>query len=100
MRSIVLLLALGGTLSSAQSSAPQSQQPVFRTGVDLLTLDATVVDRDGRQITALKPAEFIIEIDGKPRPVISAEYVKLVDDTPIPTGARPAAPVAASDDAF
>jgi len=100
MRSIVLLLALGGTLSQAQPPAPQTQQPVFRTGVDLLTVDATVVDRDGRQITDLTPGEFIIEVDGKPRPVVSAEYVKLVDDTPVPIGAKPPAPTAAPDDAF
>jgi VWFA-related protein len=105
MRSIVLLLALGGAVSSAQapapSSPPPSQQPVFRTGVDLLTVDATVVDRDGRQITDLTPGEFIVEIDGKARPVVSAEYVKLVDDTPVPVGARPtAAPVVAPDEPF
>ena len=63
------------------------QQPVFRTGIEILTVDATVVDREGRQITDLKPTEFQVEVDGDPRPVVSAEYVKLVDDTPMPVGA-------------
>jgi VWFA-related protein len=61
---------------------------VFRTGVELLTVDATVVDRDGKQITDLTPTEFEVSVDGDERPVVSAEYVKLVDDTPIPVGAR------------
>ena len=79
-----------GRALSAQTPPParRSQQPVFRGGVDLLTVDATVVDREGRQIIDLKPAEFVVEVDGKARPVVSAEYVKLVDDTPVPIGAR------------
>ncbi|HUE88510.1 MAG TPA: VWA domain-containing protein [Vicinamibacterales bacterium] len=93
---IVACLALGLAVASAQTPtpqppAPESQQPVFRTGVDLLTVDATVVDRDGRQITDLTVAEFIVEVDGRPRPVVSAEYVKLVDDAPVFVGARRAA---------
>lgn len=99
MRSIALLLAAGSVALSAQATAPP-QQPVFRTGVELLTVDATVVDRDGRQITDLKPDEFVVEIDGTPRPVVSAEYVKLVDDTPQPIGARRPVPAAAPDEAF
>ena len=67
---------------------PQQKQPVFRTGVDLLTVDATVVDREGRQVTDLKPNEFQVEVDGELRPVVTAEYVKLVDDTPVPVGAK------------
>jgi VWFA-related protein len=77
--------ALFGQSQPAQT--PQTKQPVFRAGVDLLTVDATVVDREGKQITDLKPADFVVEVDGNPRPVVSAEYVKLVDDTPMPIGA-------------
>ncbi len=102
LRSVVLGVALAGAALSAQTPAPQApQQPVFRAGVDLLTVDATVVDREGRQVTDLKPSEFQVEVDGDARPVASAEYVKLVDDTPRPIGAKPApTPVAAPDEAF
>jgi VWFA-related protein len=106
-QSFVLWLVLATTLSAqagggatpqqtqppAQTQPPpQTQKPVFRTGVELLTVDATVVDRDGRQITDLTAAEFVVEVDGDPRPVVSAEYVKLVDDTPVPVGASRKAP--------
>ena len=70
---------------------PQTKQPVFRAGVELLTVDATIVDRDGRQITDLAVTEFVVEVDGKPRPVVSAEYVKLVDP-PAPVGTTRKAP--------
>ena len=33
-------------------------------------------------------AEFVVEVDGDPRPVVSAEYIKLVDDTPVPVGTK------------
>jgi VWFA-related protein len=103
-RCIVLWIAIAtvahSAAASAQAPARETQKPVFRAGVELLSVDATVVDRDGRQITDLTPAEFIIEVDGDERPVVSAEYVKLVDDTPVPIGARPAVVKAASDEAF
>jgi VWFA-related protein len=89
---IALCVALSTAAASAQTPAPQTQQPVFRTGVDLLTVDATVVDRDGRQIKDLTPEEFTVEVDGKPRPVVSAEYINLADDTPVLVGAGRAAP--------
>lgn len=99
---VFVLLATAGLAGQApQGQSSQSQQPIFRTGVDLLSVDATVVDREGRQVTDLTAAEFVVEVDGDPRPVVSAEYVKLVDDRPVPIGApRPAAPAASPDDAF
>lgn len=94
---LILWLAFGTAALSGQATPPaappQPQKPVFRAGVDLLTVDATVVDRDGRQITDLAAAEFVVEVDGNPRPVVTAEYVKLVDDAPVIVGApRRAAP--------
>ncbi len=99
VRSLVLGVALSSAAVSAQTQAPQPpQQPVFRAGVDLLTVDATVVDREGRQVIDLKPSEFQVEVDGDTRPVVTAEYIKLVDDTPRPVGAKPAAVAAAAPD--
>jgi VWFA-related protein len=104
VRWTVLLSALASAAISAQNPAPvapASQQPVFRTGVELLTVDATVVDRDGRQITDLTPNEFTVEVDGNVRPVVSAEYVKLVDDSLAAlTGAKPVKPAPPPDEAY
>jgi VWFA-related protein len=100
---LVMWLALGTVVTMAQTGTPQppakpaapqpqpppqTQKPVFRTGIELLTVDATVVDRDGRQLTDLQMSEFVVEVDGDPRPVVSAEYIKLVDDTPVPIGTK------------
>jgi len=51
------------------------QQPTFRSGVDLVTVDATVLDRDGRPIDSLGPDDFRLDVDGRPRPVVSAQFV-------------------------
>ena len=65
---------------SAQAPAtPPEQPPVFRTGVEVLPIDVTVLDRDGRQVVDLALEEFQVEVDGRPRKVVSAEYVKLLD---------------------
>ena len=97
----MLFALLTSSALLGQTPTPQSQQPIFRTGIEILTVDATVVDRDGRQITDLTATEFAVEVDGDPRPVVSAEYIKLVDDTPIPIGAKRAeAPKPNPEDAF
>jgi VWFA-related protein len=71
-----------------QPPQPAAKQPVFRAGIDLLSVDATVLDAEGRQVTDLTPADFRVQVDGDLRPVVSAEYVKLVDSTPKPVGAH------------
>ena len=49
------------------SLAGHAQEPVFRAGVDLVTVDAIVVDKDGRPVTGLTADDFILTVDGKPR---------------------------------
>jgi VWFA-related protein len=85
--------------AAAQQQPPP--RPTFRAGVDILTVDATVVDREGKQVTDLRPEDFTVEVDGDPRPVVTAEYVKLVDDTPVPIGTpRPGPPKPSPDEIF
>jgi len=52
-----------------------AQQPTFRSGVDLVTVDATVLGRDGSPIDSLGPDDFRLEVDGRVRRVVSAQYV-------------------------
>jgi VWFA-related protein len=63
----------------------QSQQaPVFRAGVDLVAVDAVVVDRDGYPVPGLTPTDFLVEIDGQRRAVRTLEYRRF--GTPEPQG--------------
>ena len=61
----------------AQEPAPASQQPTFRTGVDLVTVDVAVVDSRGNPVEDLRAPDFAVKIDGQVRRVVSAELVKV-----------------------
>lgn len=52
-----------------------AQQPTFRSGVDLVAVDATVLGRDGVPIDTLGPDDFRLEVDGRVRRVVSAQFV-------------------------
>jgi VWFA-related protein len=76
-----------------QPAGAQDQVPRFRSSVEVTSVDVTVVDNRGRPVTDLTAADFTVRIDGKPRPVLSAEWVSLVtepgsapDPRPIPEG--------------
>src|SRR5262245_14159542 len=62
-----------------QPASPQQQPPIFRAGVDLLSVDVTALDNNGRQVVDLTPADFVVEVDGDPRKVATAEFVRLAD---------------------
>lgn len=69
MRPLVCL----GLLAAATGTA--GRQPTFRAGVDLVTVDAAVLDGDGRPVASLDAGDFRIEVDGRPRRVVSAQFV-------------------------
>ena len=66
-----------------------ARQPTFRSGVDLVTVDAAVLDGDGRPVPALRAEDFRIEVDGRPRRIVSAQFVDLSEP-----GNGPLAPAA------
>jgi len=53
------------------------QGPTFRTGIELVTVDVAVVDRNGRPVETLGAAEFSVKIDGEVRRVVTAELFKV-----------------------
>lgn len=59
---------------------------MFRSGVEVTSVDVGVVDGRGRPVTDLTPADFTVQVDGQARRVVSAEWISLV------TPARPDAP--------
>src|SRR3954466_13291075 len=57
--------------------AAAQQQPGFRTGTDIIPVDATVLDGRGQPVQDLTAGDFRVLIDGQPRRVISAEWIPL-----------------------
>ena len=87
----VLVVAAAG-LSGAQQ--PQQQQqppppaaPAFRSGVEALPIDVTVVNGRGEPVRDLIASDFAVRLDGKPRRVLSAQWIASATDAKRPAAA-------------
>jgi len=91
-----IALAGAAVLSVSVSGAPQQrpseqpQGPVFRSGVELISVDVNVVDKTGMPVKGLRPDQFEVMLDGKPRRVASAEMLEFTTSGDL---GRPAAAV-------
>jgi len=74
MRRAVLAIVL---VFAAAATGLAQEQPVFRAGVDLVTVDAIVVDKDGRPLTGLTADDFVLTVDGKPRAIDTFELISV-----------------------
>ena len=78
---LALIVAAGVWLqTSASGQAPQT--PAFKGRVDLVTLDVSVWDRDGRPVKGLKAADFTLLEDDKPREIVSVSEVDIPEPPP------------------
>ena len=72
-------------LAAALLAIPMFQQtPVFRSGVDLVTVDVVVLDKSGAPVTDLMAADFTVLAAKRPRRILSVEYVRAAEATPTP----------------
>ena len=61
------------------------QQPVFRSGVQVVEVDARVFDRDGKFVTTLAREDFEILEDGVPQQIVAMTLVGAAVADNIPT---------------
>jgi VWFA-related protein len=85
--SVLFAQAPGPAPSSPQ--APETPTPRFRTEANIVVVEATVLDKKGVVVGGLTPADFKVEVGGKPRDVVSVE---LVEYAPPSTGGDTTAP--------
>ena len=69
-----LLFVLATVAVSAQEPP---QRPTFRSGVDVIEVDVTVIDDDGRPIPDVDASEFTVRVDGDERRVVQAQFIWL-----------------------
>ena len=77
--------ALAAALSMAMLAAaqePQAPRTTFRSAVDLVPVDVSVIDKNGSPVSTLTADDFTLSVDGKPRRIGSAEFISIVD-TPV-----------------
>ena len=76
-----LVIVFGFAISVAAIAAVVAQQPAtqptFRTGVDVVQVDVSVLDKNRKPVQGLTSADFTILEDGKPRPIVAFVPVEL-----------------------
>ena len=80
--------------------APPPQPPTFRTGIDAVQLDVSVLDKNRRPVRGLTAADFAILEEGKPREIVSFSAVELppLPDVAVPEGIATVEPDVARND--
>ena len=72
--SVLIALSMAGP-GASDLLAQSDQAPVFRSGIEVMQVDVTVVDEKGMPVRDLRAPEFNVSVDGQPRRVISAEFI-------------------------
>jgi VWFA-related protein len=74
-------LAVAACCVLALGSAPSVRQgqPPFKSGVTLVTIDVTVLDRDGRPVQGLKSADFEVKLNGRVQPIRELTYLQITE---------------------
>jgi VWFA-related protein len=70
------VLGLAAVLA-AQTPATQTPQATFKSGVDLVDVDVSVLDEHRHPVKGLTAADFTVYEDGKPRPIAAFTPVDL-----------------------
>jgi hypothetical protein len=63
-------------LAIASGLAPLRAQQVFPTGVELVAVGVTVVDRQGRPVADLRAEDFEVKVGGQRRKVVAVQLVR------------------------
>jgi VWFA-related protein len=84
----VLLICFALAPVAAQQEQPP---PTFRSGVEVVRIDVSVVDRDGRPVNDLTAGDFTVTVDRKPRTIVSAQFLDHDSRIARTTGRRAAA---------
>ena len=79
---------------AGQQQLPPVQPPTFRTGVDAVQLDVSVLDKERRPVRGLTAADFTVLEDGKPRQIVAFSAIEL----PPPQAAPPSGAESVSPD--
>ena len=61
---------------------PAPEQPIFRSKVNLVRVDVTVMGRDGEPLQNLQPSDFVVKEDGVLQTVETVQFIRLNGTTP------------------
>jgi VWFA-related protein len=67
--------ASSASSADAQAPSPAQKPPQFETRADVVLVDVNVIDRDGNPVHTLTADDFVLEVNGQPRPIYSAQFI-------------------------
>jgi VWFA-related protein len=80
---IVLTALVAATVIVGAGQDPQQQvPPIFRTQVDVIQLDVSVLDKDRRPVRGLKQSEFTVLENGKPQRIVAITEIDAAERDP------------------
>ncbi len=75
LTAIVLLLSVSVFAQTTQPTPPPVEDDVVKISTNLIQLDVVVTDKNGKQVTDLKPEDFEIYENGKKQDVSNFSYI-------------------------
>ena len=78
----LLILAGSVVLGGAGAAQTPQEQPTFRTEVDVIQLDVSVLDKDRRPVRGLTASDFTVLENGKPQRLVTVTAVDAADRDP------------------
>lgn len=63
-------------------TAQRTPQPTFRSGVELVQFDVTVLDRNRKPVEGLNVADFTVRDNGEVRPIVAFTPVTFLPQRP------------------
>jgi VWFA-related protein len=76
---------LAGASLLAQGQPPQQQAPIFKSGVDVIRLDVTVIDKDRKPVRGLLAENFTVLENGKPQRIVAVNEMAAAEQDPTPS---------------
>jgi VWFA-related protein len=73
----VTLCTVGGRAQQQQTGDDKAAPPAFRAGINFVSVDVIISDKNGNNIADLKESDFEVTEDGKPQTVESFKFIKL-----------------------
>ena len=92
MRAPVPLVAMTVLAALTRGQDPGERRPSFPAGVERVTVDVVVVDREGAPVRGLRAEDFTLEEDGRPQALAAFEAVDRPPAAAARTDAGPSLP--------
>lgn len=83
---VFLILLAVFTVLQTTTTGRQSQSPVFKSKVEVVQLDVSVLDKHRQPVKGLTEADFTVLEDGRPQKIVGLSTFDVDDTGPPPTG--------------